>query len=196
MDLYALRHAIAVDRESPDYVHNDSKRPLTRKGRRRMRREAQGMARLGLKFDLILSSPYVRARETSARLRAAGKSQLVDRRPMNIASIESALRKHSLDPVIGLTLALSCLVTVLLNLPYYLQYKSHVGGAFALAITGSLVAAFSFFRAAIHTSSSFVIGLVDHQLAGQQVQRESQCSACTRQYRTRMLYWPASSLAA
>ena len=65
MDLYALRHAIAVDRESPDFVHNNSKRPLTRKGRRRMRREAQGMARLGLKFDLILSSPYVRTRETS-----------------------------------------------------------------------------------------------------------------------------------
>lgn len=65
MDLYALRHGIAVDRGSSDYLDDDSRRPLTRKGIRRMLREGRGMNRLGLSFDLILTSPYVRARRTA-----------------------------------------------------------------------------------------------------------------------------------
>lgn len=65
MDLYALRHAIAVDRGTEEYVQDDSRRPLTRKGIRRMRRAARGVRRLGLTVDLILSSPYLRARETA-----------------------------------------------------------------------------------------------------------------------------------
>jgi phosphohistidine phosphatase len=65
MDLYALRHAIAADRGNPEYIQDDSKRPLTRKGIRRMLRAAQGMKRLRMKFDVILTSPYVRARRTA-----------------------------------------------------------------------------------------------------------------------------------
>ena len=65
MDLYILRHGIAVDRGNPEYVQDDSKRPLTRKGIRRMIRAARGMKRLGMDFDLILTSPYVRAKRTA-----------------------------------------------------------------------------------------------------------------------------------
>lgn len=65
MDLYVLRHAIAVERGHPDYVHDDSKRPLTRKGIRRMRREVEGLRRAGLDFDVTLSSPYTRAWQTA-----------------------------------------------------------------------------------------------------------------------------------
>ena len=64
MDLYILRHAIAVDRGTPGYA-DDSQRPLTPEGRTKMCRIARGMQSLGLKFDLILSSPYVRARATA-----------------------------------------------------------------------------------------------------------------------------------
>jgi phosphohistidine phosphatase len=63
MELYILRHAIAVERGTPDY-DDDSQRPLTPQGRKKMRRIAQGMKALGLKFDAIFSSPYRRAKET------------------------------------------------------------------------------------------------------------------------------------
>src|SRR5208282_1534139 len=62
--IYILRHAIAMQRGDPRYPL-DSDRPLTPKGVRRMRHIASGMRRLGVKFDLILTSPYRRALETA-----------------------------------------------------------------------------------------------------------------------------------
>lgn len=64
MNLYIIRHAIAVDEGTSDY-ESDSQRPLTDKGRKKMRQIAKGLHNLGVEFDLILSSPYVRARETA-----------------------------------------------------------------------------------------------------------------------------------
>jgi phosphohistidine phosphatase len=61
MELFLLRHAIAVERSLGD----DTKRPLSREGAEKMRRIAKGMRRLELDFDLILSSPYLRARQTA-----------------------------------------------------------------------------------------------------------------------------------
>lgn len=64
MNIYIIRHAIAVDEGTPEY-EQDSDRPLTDKGRKKMRQIAKGLRTLGIEFDLILSSPYVRARETA-----------------------------------------------------------------------------------------------------------------------------------
>ena len=64
MDIYIIRHAIAVDRGTPEY-EDDSQRPLTDKGKKKMRQIARGLLALGVDFDLILSSPYVRAKETA-----------------------------------------------------------------------------------------------------------------------------------
>ena len=64
MRLSLLRHGIAAARGSPGY-ENDSERPLTTKGERRMRRIAAGMQALRLSYDLILSSPYRRAQQTA-----------------------------------------------------------------------------------------------------------------------------------
>lgn len=64
MNLYIIRHGIAVDEGTPGY-ESDSERPLTDKGRKKMRQIAKGLRALGAEFDLILSSPYVRARETA-----------------------------------------------------------------------------------------------------------------------------------
>jgi phosphohistidine phosphatase len=64
MVISLLRHGIAVERGSPG-SEEDSARPLTAKGEQRMRRIAEGMLALGLSYDLILSSPYVRARQTA-----------------------------------------------------------------------------------------------------------------------------------
>ena len=64
MILSMLRHGIAAERGSPGYAH-DSERPLIAKGERRMRRIAEGMQALGLSYDLILSSPYLRTKQTA-----------------------------------------------------------------------------------------------------------------------------------
>jgi phosphohistidine phosphatase len=64
MNLYIIRHAIAVDEGSPEY-EQDSQRPLTDKGKKKMRQIAKGLRSLGVDVDLILSSPYTRAKETA-----------------------------------------------------------------------------------------------------------------------------------
>jgi len=64
MDLYLLRHAIAEER-GPLWSGHDADRPLTKKGAKKMRRIAAIMKESGLSFDLILSSPLRRARETA-----------------------------------------------------------------------------------------------------------------------------------
>ena len=64
MNLYILRHGIAVERGTPGYA-KDADRPLTLEGERKLQLIAQAMKALDLAFDLILSSPYLRARQTA-----------------------------------------------------------------------------------------------------------------------------------
>lgn len=64
MEIYILRHGIAVERGTPGYK-NDSERPLTKEGEEKVHQIASSMLAMGLKFDLILSSPYVRAARTA-----------------------------------------------------------------------------------------------------------------------------------
>jgi phosphohistidine phosphatase len=64
MELYLLRHGIAVDRGSTDYA-TDAARPLTPDGERKMRQIAKGMKALGITFDMILASPNLRTQQTA-----------------------------------------------------------------------------------------------------------------------------------
>jgi phosphohistidine phosphatase len=64
MEIYILRHAIAAARGTPGYK-KDSDRPLTKEGEEKMHQIAEAMLGMGLKFDLILSSPHVRAEQTA-----------------------------------------------------------------------------------------------------------------------------------
>ena len=64
MEIYILRHGIAVERGMPGYKR-DSDRPLTKEGEEKLHQIAQAMLAMDLKFDLILSSPYVRAAKTA-----------------------------------------------------------------------------------------------------------------------------------
>ena len=64
MEIYILRHGIAVERGSRAYA-NDGDRPLTKEGEEKMTQIANSLLAMGLQFDLILSSPLVRARQTS-----------------------------------------------------------------------------------------------------------------------------------
>ena len=63
MNLYFMRHGIAVEENDPSVV-DDARRPLSPKGMKRTRRIAKGIRRLGISFDVLLTSPLTRARQT------------------------------------------------------------------------------------------------------------------------------------
>jgi phosphohistidine phosphatase len=64
MELYFLRHAIAAEPGSAKF-RNDSERPLTPEGVEKFEKAAKGIRKAGLTFHRIVSSPYVRARQTA-----------------------------------------------------------------------------------------------------------------------------------
>ncbi|HZI50406.1 MAG TPA: histidine phosphatase family protein, partial [Terriglobia bacterium] len=64
-ELCFFRHGIAVDREDPS-VTSDSERPLTEDGSRKTRAAAEGLNRMDVGFDRILTSPWLRASQTAA----------------------------------------------------------------------------------------------------------------------------------
>ena len=64
MNLYFLRHGLAEERGEFDYAH-DAARQLTPKGRKQLRTVATALRAMELRFDAILSSPLVRARQTT-----------------------------------------------------------------------------------------------------------------------------------
>lgn len=68
MQLLVIRHAIAVERGEDDTDEEDAARPLTKRGRRRFARAAQGLERLGLDVERLLHSPWRRAVETAELL--------------------------------------------------------------------------------------------------------------------------------
>jgi phosphohistidine phosphatase len=65
MQLYLLRHGIAIDRADPD-CPAEADRYLTDKGAARMLEAARGIARLDPAPDCVMTSPYTRARQTAA----------------------------------------------------------------------------------------------------------------------------------
>ncbi|MEA5627285.1 phosphohistidine phosphatase SixA [Nostoc sp. UHCC 0251] len=62
MELYLIRHGIAEDK---GLGIKDEERSLTKEGRQKTEKVAQKLVKLGLSFDLILTSPLVRARQTA-----------------------------------------------------------------------------------------------------------------------------------
>jgi phosphohistidine phosphatase len=64
MNLYLLRHGLAVDRSKPGYKR-DADRPLTPKGKQRLWRVAEAMQEMELELDAIIASPFLRAAQTA-----------------------------------------------------------------------------------------------------------------------------------
>jgi phosphohistidine phosphatase len=64
MQLYIVRHGIAIDREDPK-CPPDPERYLTEEGVEKTKQVAKGIAALGVTADLLLTSPYVRAAQTA-----------------------------------------------------------------------------------------------------------------------------------
>lgn len=64
MELYLLRHAIAAAPGSME-LRSDAERPLTEDGIKKMRKAVHGIKAMALGFDEVISSPYLRARQTA-----------------------------------------------------------------------------------------------------------------------------------
>ncbi|MDY7023133.1 MAG: phosphohistidine phosphatase SixA [Cyanobacteriota bacterium] len=76
--LYLIRHGIAADRELYD---NDEERPLTEEGDHKTHKVAKKLLELNLKFDILLSSPLVRARQTANILKSVGLCDRIEEFP-------------------------------------------------------------------------------------------------------------------
>jgi phosphohistidine phosphatase len=70
MQLYIVRHGIAIDREDPK-CPPDPERYLTEEGVEKTKQVAKGVVALAASVDLLLSSPYVRAMQTAEIFAAA-----------------------------------------------------------------------------------------------------------------------------
>ena len=64
MNLFLLRHAPAAERGTAGFA-DDSARPLTPAGRRELKTIPATLKKMDLDFDLILSSPFLRAKQTA-----------------------------------------------------------------------------------------------------------------------------------
>jgi len=72
MQLLIVRHAIAEDQLAWAATgEGDERRPLTDKGRSKMKRNAAGIVRAMPELDVIASSPFTRAQQTAAILQRA-----------------------------------------------------------------------------------------------------------------------------
>ena len=67
MNLFILRHGLASDPGEDGQPRDlkDAERPLSPKGRQRMRHITAAMRAMQLKFDVVATSPLLRARQTA-----------------------------------------------------------------------------------------------------------------------------------
>ena len=65
-ELYLIRHGLAA--ESGEQYPDDTKRPLTSRGIQKLKREGKALLALDVMFDVILTSPLVRTRQTAETL--------------------------------------------------------------------------------------------------------------------------------
>lgn len=75
MELYFIRHGIAEERTN---LQSDQQRHLTEEGYQKTTQVTQKILKLGIKFDLILSSPLIRAKETADIFAKIGLSKNIE----------------------------------------------------------------------------------------------------------------------
>lgn len=75
MQLYVIRHGIAEDVGPGD---DDASRALTSDGEKKLRREVKGLRELGWIFDHVLTSPWLRAKQTAALLAPLAEADAIE----------------------------------------------------------------------------------------------------------------------
>lgn len=145
MKLLIVRHAIAMERE--DFAPSgepDSERPLTDRGRERMVRNAEGLARLGLSPEVVATSPYVRAVETTRIVSDALGVQRIEtldaltpeKHPSELVRWLEVNRKADTVAIVGHEPHLSLTVTWLISGVEDSRVVLKKGGAALLEIRG------------------------------------------------------------
>jgi phosphohistidine phosphatase len=95
MRLLIIRHALAVERGTPDIADDD--RPLTPEGERKFKKAARGLARVATRPEAILSSPLPRAWRT-AEIAAAAWGRLAPERTPALVGGSLGDLAHALGP--------------------------------------------------------------------------------------------------
>jgi len=94
MEVILVRHAIAHERNRRRWP-DDSRRPLTAAGVQKFRKAARGIGACLASAPVLLTSPYVRARETAAILASVAKLPKAIECP-ELAASESAQQGFAL----------------------------------------------------------------------------------------------------
>lgn len=107
MKLMIIRHAIAEDREVFRKTKKpDNLRPLTQRGKKRMRQNLAGIIRLESRLDVLISSPLTRALQTTKIVNSRYKKSKIEvaRELEPETSVETTLRwlkKYSKRKIVG-----------------------------------------------------------------------------------------------
>ena len=140
IEICFFRHGIALDREDPG-VTSDSQRPLTEEGIRKTRSAAEGLKRMDMRFDRILTSPWLRATQTAEVLAevlllppAQELPELAgDRTPSDL--LDALARDHGKrNLLVGHEPLLSATVVQILGGEWFLDLKK--SGACAIQVDG------------------------------------------------------------
>jgi phosphohistidine phosphatase len=122
MNIYLLRHGIAAPLAQENQFR-DEQRALTSEGILKMRKAAQGLKRLGLTFDLIATSPLVRARQSAEMVAEALKFAEAlslweelepDGSPEDVAQKLEEFRKKESVLLVGHQPSIGCLASYLI----------------------------------------------------------------------------------
>ena len=143
MRLLIIRHATAVPHGTPDMP--DDERPLTKKGERRFRRAAEGLARIVKRPDALLSSPLPRARRTAeiaakewGRVEVQDEPALAGGSFNEIATALGRFPTESMVAIVGHEPDLSTVLGRLLGTSHGERLTFKKGGAALTDVPGSL----------------------------------------------------------
>ena len=143
MRLIIIRHAIAVERGTPDIADED--RPLTRKGERRFRAAARGLARIEPRPDVLLTSPLPRARQTAEIAAAAWGKVKVKKSDVlaggsfaEVAGVVDKLPRDATTAIVGHEPDVSELLAAILGSKDAAAFSFKKGGVAVVEVAGPL----------------------------------------------------------
>ena len=118
-ELYIIRHGPAG--KSLEDLELDEMRPLTKKGRQKMKDVAKSLNKMGVTFDKIVSSPLARCLETARMMEKCCK----DDHP--IETVDCLRPDGSIDDVIGFLNALDGIgsVAIVGHEPFLSEFASY-----------------------------------------------------------------------